>query len=314
MTQLSDQEIADALTYALNSWGNSGGAVAASQVAAERAKAAATTKKPTRRPSTRRRRRSSSTRAPRADHVGRLEGARDAGRAGHDDGRVRPGAEDLLRALRRLPRRAAQGRDGKPLTPDITQKKGTEYLKVFINQAPRPACRAGQVRASSRPPTGRHHGALRAARAAQPPEYGLREIKGHPQGAGPVDSGEDQAEQLQHRQTSSRHAARLRARRADRRRHKQIINVIKTGYAVHISRSRTPGATSTRSARRQDRPDRPVHCQAGPRRRDQGRLEARSVETSKYKGTRPSTDRRLVLAAAVTRSWTARHSSRLKVV
>jgi hypothetical protein len=28
MTQLSDQEIADALTYALNSWGNAGGAIA----------------------------------------------------------------------------------------------------------------------------------------------------------------------------------------------------------------------------------------------------------------------------------------------
>ena len=27
-----------------------------------------------------------------------------------------------------------KGATGKPLTPDITQKKGTEYLKVFINQ------------------------------------------------------------------------------------------------------------------------------------------------------------------------------------
>ncbi len=55
MTQLSDQEIADALTYTLNSWGNAGGAVAASQVAAERAKAAAAPKKadsPTQHPTT----------------------------------------------------------------------------------------------------------------------------------------------------------------------------------------------------------------------------------------------------------------------
>ena len=41
MTQLSDQEIADALTFAMNSWGNKGGAVSVAQVAAVRAKAAA---------------------------------------------------------------------------------------------------------------------------------------------------------------------------------------------------------------------------------------------------------------------------------
>ena len=34
MTQLSDKEIADALTYAMNSWGNAGGAVTTAQVAA----------------------------------------------------------------------------------------------------------------------------------------------------------------------------------------------------------------------------------------------------------------------------------------
>jgi nitrite reductase (NO-forming) / hydroxylamine reductase len=55
MTQLSDKEIADALTYALNSWGNAGGAVSVAQVAAVRAKAAATPKKadsPTQHPTT----------------------------------------------------------------------------------------------------------------------------------------------------------------------------------------------------------------------------------------------------------------------
>src|SRR5690606_39983740 len=45
MTQLSDQEIADALTYAMNSWGNQGGAVAPSLVAAVRAKAGEEPKK-----------------------------------------------------------------------------------------------------------------------------------------------------------------------------------------------------------------------------------------------------------------------------
>ena len=55
MVQLSDQEIADALTYAMNSWGNAGGAITSSQVAAERARAAKEPKKadsPTQHPTT----------------------------------------------------------------------------------------------------------------------------------------------------------------------------------------------------------------------------------------------------------------------
>ena len=55
MTQLSDQEIADALTYAMNSWGNQGGAISVAQVAAVRAKAAAepkTAASPTQHPTT----------------------------------------------------------------------------------------------------------------------------------------------------------------------------------------------------------------------------------------------------------------------
>ena len=54
MVQLSDWEIADALTYAMNSW-DFGGTVSVSQVAAARAKAAATPKQadsPTQHPTT----------------------------------------------------------------------------------------------------------------------------------------------------------------------------------------------------------------------------------------------------------------------
>ena len=42
MTQLSDQQIADAITYVLNSWGNSGPAISKQDVA----KVRATTKRP----------------------------------------------------------------------------------------------------------------------------------------------------------------------------------------------------------------------------------------------------------------------------
>ncbi len=67
---------------------------------------------------------------------------------------------------------------------------------------------------------------------------------------------------------------------------KQIINVIKTGYAVHISRLSQLGALRVHDRpRRQDRPDRPVHADMPDRVAEiKVGLEARSVETSKYKG------------------------------
>ena len=49
------------------------------------------------------------------------------------EGGVRQGAPDLLRALRRLPRRAAQGRDRQAAHARTSRStSGTEYLKVFI--------------------------------------------------------------------------------------------------------------------------------------------------------------------------------------
>jgi hypothetical protein len=55
MTQLSDQQIADVVTCALNSWGNKGGSIAVERVAAELARAAKegiTAASPTQHPTT----------------------------------------------------------------------------------------------------------------------------------------------------------------------------------------------------------------------------------------------------------------------
>ena len=54
MTQLSDEDIADALTYAMNSWGNAGGVVSTAEVAAVRAgpKPKQTASSPTEHPAT----------------------------------------------------------------------------------------------------------------------------------------------------------------------------------------------------------------------------------------------------------------------
>ena len=56
-------------------------------------------------------------------------------------------AADLLRALRRLPRRAAQGSDRQALTRTTLEKAWNRYLKVFISTARPAACRTGGRRA-----------------------------------------------------------------------------------------------------------------------------------------------------------------------
>ena len=66
---------------------------------------------------------------------------------------------------------------------------------------------------------------------------------------------------------------------------KKIVNVIKTGYAVHISRISASGRYRLHHrARRQDRPDRPLDGPPQIVAEIKIGLEARSVETSKYKG------------------------------
>jgi nitrite reductase (NO-forming)/hydroxylamine reductase len=287
MTQLSDQEIADALTYAMNSWGNAGGAVSVSQVAAVRAQAAGEPKSA-----------SSPTQHPTTTAELKYQGAPST--AGAEGVRilVTPGAPDMTepefkQAQQIYFERCAgchgvlrKGATGKPLTPDITQKKGTEYLKVFINQgspAGMPSwgksgeLSPGQVDIMARyvqhePP--------------QPPEYGMPEIKATWKVLVPVE--QRPKAKLNDYNIDNIFAVTLRDSGevalidGDT---KKIINIIKTGYAVHISRLSHSGRyvyTIGRDAKidlidlYMPTPDRVAEIKVG--------LEARSVETSKYKG------------------------------
>jgi nitrite reductase (NO-forming)/hydroxylamine reductase len=287
MTQLSDQEIADALTYAMNSWGNAGGAVSVSQVAAVRAQAAGEPKSA-----------SSPTQHPTTTAELKYQGAPST--AGAEGVRilVTPGAPDMTepefkQAQQIYFERCAgchgvlrKGATGKPLTPDITQKKGTEYLKVFINQgspAGMPSwgksgeLSPGQVDIMARyvqhePP--------------QPPEYGMPEIKATWKVLVPVE--QRPKAKLNDYNIDNIFAVTLRDSGevalidGDT---KKIINIIKTGYAVHISRLSHSGRyvyTIGRDAKidlidlYMATPDRVAEIKVG--------LEARSVETSKYKG------------------------------
>jgi nitrite reductase (NO-forming)/hydroxylamine reductase len=178
MTQLTDREIADALTYAINSWGNAGGPVSVSQVAAIRAQVAREPKSA-----------SSPTQHPTTTAELKYQGAPSPAGAAGVKILVTPGAPDMTEpefkhAQEIYFQRCAgchgvlrKGATGKPLTPDITQKKGTDYLKVFINQG----SPAGMPSWGKSGELSQEEVDLMARfvqhEPPQPPEYGLPEIK-----------------------------------------------------------------------------------------------------------------------------------------
>jgi len=179
-----------------------------------------------------------------------------------------------------------KGATGKPLTPDITQERGTEYLKVFINFGSPGGMpnwgtsgefTAEQVDLMARylqhePPT--------------PPEYGMPEMKASWKVQVPVD--QRPTKKMNNYDLDNVFAVTLRDSGqvalidGDS---KDIIRIVETGYAVHISRPSSSGRylyTIGRDAlinlidMWMEKPDTVAQIKIG--------LEARSVETSKYKG------------------------------
>jgi nitrite reductase (NO-forming)/hydroxylamine reductase len=287
MTQLSDQEIADALTFALNSWGNAGGAIAPSRVAAERAKAAAVPKKadsPTQHPTT-----TAELKYQGAPSPLTPEGAKVL---------VTPGAPNMTmaefeRAQKIYFERCAgchgvlrKGATGKPLTPDLTQKKGTEYLKVFINQG----SPAGMPSWGKSGELSQEEVDIMARfvqhEPPQPPEFGMTEIRASWNVIVPVDQRPTKQQNKYNLgnvfAVTLRDTGEVAIVDGDT---KQIINTIRTGYAVHISRLSHSGRyvyTIGRDGKIDlidlyfEQPTKVAEIKVG--------LEARSVETSKYKG------------------------------
>ena len=287
MVQLSDQEIADVLTYAMNAWGNAGGAVAPALVAAERARAAAQPK-----------RADSPTQHPTTVAELKYQGAPSPVGAAGAEIVITPGAPEMtvdeFKAAQKIYfERCAgchgvlrKGATGKPLTPDITQKKGTDYLKVFINQgspAGMPSWgKSGELTQEQVDLMARYV----QHTPPQPPEFGMKEMRETWNVIVPVDA---RPKTKQNRfnidnifAVTLRDAGEVALIDGDT---KQIINVIKTGYAVHISRLSNSGRyvyTIGRDGKIDlidlfmAVPDRVAEIKIG--------LEARSVETSKYKG------------------------------
>lgn len=179
-----------------------------------------------------------------------------------------------------------KGATGKALTPDLTQAKGTDYLKVFIGYGS-PAGMPNwltsgemdekQVDLMARyiqhdPPT--------------PPEWSLKDMKDTWK---VVVAPKDRPTKKMNNfditnlfSTTLRDTGEVALIDGDT---KKIINIVKTGYAVHISRLSASGRYLFVIGRDgkinmidlwMEKPDNVAEIRIG--------LEARSVDTSKYKG------------------------------
>lgn len=286
LAYLSDDSIAAIVTYVLNAWGNDGGTVSAADVARLR-----------------------------ADVAGEgVEGGPHPGESPETEmayaGAPSPLGEESLElmvstegpamtqdefahATQLYFERCAgchgvlrKGATGKPLTTDITREKGTQYLETMINYgSPAGMPNWGTSGEFSK------EDISELARFLQhppptPPEFGLPEIT---ETWNLIVPESQRPKRPQHRyDVEDMFSVTLRdsgeVAIIDGK-SKKILSIIKTGYAVHISRPSASGRymyTIGRDAKvdmidlYMDPPQKVAEIRVG--------LEARSVETSKYKG------------------------------
>ena len=284
LNYLSDQQIADALSYVLNSWGNDGGVIVPEQVAEVRATAVVAEE---------------GGLHPGQTETGMRYGGAPSPLAGAATEQMVStegppmSADEFSRATRVFFERCAgchgvlrKGATGKPLTTDITRQKGTDYLKTMINFGS-PAGMpnwgtSGELSAEDiyilarflqHPPP-------------QPPEFGMAEMKATwkvlvPPGERP---GKPQHSYDVNNlfSVTLRDSGEVAIIDGDS---KKIVNIIKTGYAVHISRLSASGRYVYAIGR--DAKIDMIDLYMNPPRtvaEIKVGLEARSVETSKYKG------------------------------
>lgn len=178
-----------------------------------------------------------------------------------------------------------KGATGKPLTPDITVAKGTEYLKVFINYG----SPAGMPNWGTSGELTEQEVDLMARYVQQtppmPPEFGMAEMKATWKVIVPPEQRPKKKMNGYNIEnlfsTTLRDTGEVALIDGDT---KKIINIVKTGYAVHISRLSASGRylyVIGRDAKVNlidlwmEKPDNVAEIRIG--------LEARSVDTSKYK-------------------------------
>ncbi|MBK7263385.1 MAG: c-type cytochrome [Rubrivivax sp.] len=193
-----------------------------------------------------------------------------------------------------------KGATGKPLTPDITQAKGTDYLKVFIAYGSPAGMPNWQTSGEMDEKT-----VDLMARYVQhdppvPPEFGMAQMKATWKVVVPPAQRPTKKMNSYNIDnifsTTLRDTGEVALIDGDT---KQIINIVKTGYAVHITRTSGSGRylfVIGRDAKINmidlwmPKPDNVAEVRIG--------LEARSVDTSKYKGKEGDFSDKLAIAGA----------------
>jgi len=286
MGHLSDAELAAAMTYVFNAWGNDYAAVTPEEVAALRVQLG------------------QEDRATGERHTGATEGEmryrgtpspippEDTRAVQSADGPELTEDQYALATQLYFERCAGchgvlrKGATGKPLTPDITRAKGTDYLKALITYG----SPAGMPNWGSSGELTPEQVDIMAQFLQQeppaPPEFGLADMKATWKVLVPP---EDRPDHPQHDRNienffsvTLRDSGQVAIIDGDT---KDIVSILKTGYAVHISRLSASGRyvyTIGRDAKVDmidlwmDPPQIVAEIKVG--------LEARSVETSKYEG------------------------------
>ncbi|MEX0709028.1 MAG: cytochrome D1 domain-containing protein [Woeseia sp.] len=286
MGYLSDEELSAALTYVMKSWGNDYAAVSVAEVAALREELG------------------QGDRAEGGRHTGTTEGEMryrgtpspidaEQTRQVRSDGGAEMTEAEYQTATKLYFERCAgchgvlrKGATGKPLTPDITVEKGTEYLKALITYGS-PAGMpnwgsSGELSAEEIDVMAR----FLQQEPPEPPEFGMAEMR---ETWKVMVAPEDRPTKPMHDRNidnffavTLRDAGQVAIIDGDT---KEIVSILPTGYAVHISRPSASGRyvfTIGRDGKVDmidlwsETPTIVAEIKIG--------LEARSVETSKYKG------------------------------
>ena len=179
-----------------------------------------------------------------------------------------------------------KGATGKPLTPDITLEKGTDYLKVFIAYGSPAGMPNWQTSGDFDEATVDLMARYIQQDPPPPPEWSLADAKNTWKVIVPPEARPKKKMNSYNLDnifsTTLRDTGEVALIDGDT---KEIINIVKTGYAVHISRMSASGRylfVIGRDAKINmidlwmEKPDNVAEIRVG--------LEARSVETSKFKG------------------------------
>jgi nitrite reductase (NO-forming)/hydroxylamine reductase len=286
MGYLPDEDLAAALTYVFKSWGNDGAAVSAAEVAALRAELG------------------QGDRAAGERHQGATEGelkyqGAPSAISGEDTRQIMAAGGPVLSkaefgtATKLYFERCAgchgvlrKGATGKPLTPDITKEKGTEYLKALITYGSPAGMPNWGTSGEMSPEQIDIMARFLQQEPPAPPEFGMPEMQASWK---LMVKPEDRPKSPQHKRNidnffavTLRDAGKVAIIDGDT---KEVFSIVPTGYAVHISRPSASGRymfTIGRDAKVDmidlwmNPPQIVAEIKVG--------LEARSVETSKYKG------------------------------